>query len=173
VNLDQEIVFTERQKFSQWWIWALLPGINMIFFFGLTKQLIFGEQFGNNPLSNTGLGLLSIGFLAFTFLFYKMGLYTKIDKHGIYFKFTPFHVAFRFYPWEKITGIQVTKYKAFKEYGGWGIRGGRNGMAYTISGDTGIEIELQKNKKILIGTRKPEEVKKLVKKLSPSCFPGD
>ena len=168
--MDQEIVFTERQKFDQWWLWLILAVINGIFLFGLIKQLIFGQQFGNNPLSNTGLALLSLGFLAFTFLFYRLGLYTKIDKHGIYFRFIPFHSAFRFHPWEKITRMQITTFNAFKDYGGWGIRGGRNGIAYTVSGHTGIDIELINDKKILIGTRKPEEVKKIIKKLSPASI---
>ncbi len=140
--MDQEIIFTERQKFNQWWLWLILAGIDGIFLFGLIKQLIFGQQFGNNPLSNTGLALLTLGFLAFTFLFYRFGLYTKIDKHGIYFRFIPFHASFTFYPWEKITGMQISTYNPFKDYGGWGIRGGRNGIAYTVSGNTGIDIEL-------------------------------
>ena len=170
--MDKEVVFTERQKFNQWWLWLILAGINGIFLFGLIKQLIFGQPFGNNPLSNIGLALLSIGFLVFTFLFYTLGLYTKIDKHGIYFRFIPFHNAFRFHPWEKITLIQVTTYNAFKDYGGWGIRGGRKGIAYTVSGNTGIDIELSNDKKILIGTRKPEEVKEIMKKLSPATLTG-
>jgi hypothetical protein len=165
--MDQEIVFTERQKFNQWWLWLILGCINGIFLFGLVKQLIFGLQFGNNPLSNAGLILLTLAFIAFTFFFYKMGLYTKIDKHGIYFRFIPFHTAFKFYPWEKISNIKVCRYKALSDYGGWGIRGGRNGTAYTVSGDTGIEIELHTSDKILIGTRKPEEVKKIIEVLSP------
>lgn len=170
--MDQEIVFTERQKFNQWWLWLILVGINMIFLFGLLKQLILGQQFGNNPLSNTGLALLSLGFLAFTLLFYKLGLYTKIDKHGIYFRFIPFHNAFQFHPWGKITRIQITTFNGLKDYGGWGIRGGRNGIAYTVSGNTGIDIELINDKKILIGTRKAKEVNEIIKKLSPASFTG-
>jgi hypothetical protein len=101
-----------------------------------------------------------------------VGLYTKIDKHGIYFRFIPFHASFTFYPWEKITGMQITTYNPIKDYGGWGIRGGRKGIAYSVSGNTGIDIELINDKKILIGTRKPEEVKEIIKKLSPSSIPG-
>ena len=48
--MDQEIIFTERQKFNQWWLWLILAVINGIFLFGLIKQLIFGQQFGENPL---------------------------------------------------------------------------------------------------------------------------
>ena len=168
--MKQDIVFTERQKFSQWWIWLVLIGINGIFFSGLVKQLIFNQPFGNNPLSNAGLVMLSIGFLAFTFLFYMMGLYTKIDVHGIYFRFIPFHSNFTFYPWEKISSISICQYKAIKEYGGWGIRGGKKGMAYNVSGNTGIEIELSNKQKILIGTRKSAEIKNILKELAPALL---
>lgn len=168
--MEKEFEFTEKQKFTQWWIWVILLGINGIFFSGLIKQLIFGQKFGNNPMSNAGLVLFALGFLAFTILFFVMGLYTKIDNHGIYSRFIPFDTAFKFYPWEKITSIQICKYKALKEYGGWGIRGGRNGMAYTVTGNKGFVIELSNNKKILIGTRKPEEVMQVLQKLAPSSI---
>ena len=52
------LFFKENQKFTQWWLWALLIGVVLIPIYGIYKQIIIGEQFGNNPLSNYGLILL-------------------------------------------------------------------------------------------------------------------
>jgi len=60
----------------------------------------------------------------------------------------------------------VRKYSPIGEYGGWGYRvaGKRSGVAYNISGNMGIQIELKNGKKILLGTRKPEEAKEALRK---------
>ena len=54
------------------------------------------------------------------------------------------------------------------EYGGWGIRtiSLKKNIAYTISGDKGLQIELKDGKKILLGTQNPEEVEKIVSQIT-------
>ena len=46
------------------------------------------------------------------------------------------------------------------EYGGWGLRLGLfgNGKAFNVSGDKGLQLEFTDNKKLLIGTNRPEEL---------------
>ncbi|MBL0144456.1 MAG: hypothetical protein IPP48_00460 [Chitinophagaceae bacterium] len=63
-----DILFTEKQRFNQWWAWAIVIGINLIFLFGLVKQVFLGAQFGNNPLSN-------IGIILFLPVFYYLPFY--------------------------------------------------------------------------------------------------
>jgi hypothetical protein len=54
--------------------------------------------------------------------------------------------------------LEVKSYNPLSEYGGWGIRFGKNGMAYTVKGDKGIDISLDPETHLLIGTSKPDEV---------------
>ncbi|MGL4363824.1 MAG: hypothetical protein ACRCSB_01305 [Bacteroidales bacterium] len=46
--MDNEIFFTERQRFKQWWLWLILFGVNGFFLFGTFKQVFGGQQFGTS-----------------------------------------------------------------------------------------------------------------------------
>ena len=163
--MDNEILFTESQKFKQWWLWVLLIGINGILIFVLYQQIICGKQFGDKPMSDTGFlrvfGLISS--LTLLFLFFR--LETIIKKDGIYVRFFPIHIAFRKYTWEKIDKAFVRKYNPITEYGGWGLRYGLfgKGKALNVSGNKGLQLVFHDNSQLLIGTNKPEELAQALK----------
>jgi hypothetical protein len=165
--MDNEILFTESQKFKQWWLWMILLGINGLFLFGVYKQVIGGQQFGDKPISNTGL-LITTGLtLLLTFLFINFRLDTIIKKDGIYVRFFPFHMTFKHYNWNSLTKSFVRQYSAISEYGGWGLRLGLfgKGAAYNVSGNKGLQLEFNNNKKLLIGTNKPDELTEALNKI--------
>lgn len=160
--MNNEILFTERQRFKQWLLWLILLGINGIFLFGVFKQIIGGQQFGNKPMSNAGL-LIATGLtIILTILFVNIRLDTTIKKDGIYVRFYPFHIKFKHYTWDRLTKSFVRQYSPLTEYGGWGLRIGLfgKGKAYNVSGDKGLQLEFIDNKKLLIGTNKPDELRK-------------
>lgn len=72
-----------------------------------------------------------------------------------------------------IIRYEIISYKAILEYGGRGYRkrlgkflGKRNSdIAYTVRGKLGLQLFLTDGQKILIGTHKPESVKRAMKKL--------
>ena len=71
-----------------------------------------------------------------------------------------------------IEKYEVRKYNAFREYGGYGIKGrkpGRRfrgkGYAYNISGNTGLQLYLKDGKKVLIGTQRGEAIKYAMDKM--------
>lgn len=158
--MKNEILFTESQRLTQWWIWLILLGINGLFLFGVFKQIIGGQQFGDKPMSNEGL-LISTGLImALTLLFLNFRLDTTIKQDGIYVRFFPFHIKVKYYTWDSIKKSYVRQYSALAEYGGWGLRLGLfgNGKAYNLSGYNGLQLEFTDNKKLLIGTNKPDEL---------------
>jgi hypothetical protein len=158
--MDNEILFSERQRFKQWWVWMILIGINALFLFGVYKQVINGQQFGDKPMSDTGL-LLTTGLtVLITMLFASFRLDTIIKRDGIYVRFFPFHLSFKKYAWNTISKSFVRQYAAISEYGGWGIRFNLfgNGKAYNVSGNKGLQLEFNTNEKLLIGTCKPAEL---------------
>ena len=53
--MGEEILFSERQEFKQWWLWIILVAINGITILGVYKQLIAGQTFVDYPMSNIGL----------------------------------------------------------------------------------------------------------------------
>ena len=158
--MNNEIIFTESQKFKQWWIWLILLGVNGLFLFGVCKQVIYGQQFGDKPMGDIGLLILTGLTIALTLVFTQLRLYTKISKGGIYVRFFPFHLKYKHYDWDKLTKSYVRQYSPLTEYGGWGLRLGLfgEGMAYNVSGNKGLQLEFIDNKKLLIGTNKPEEL---------------
>lgn len=165
--MDNEVLFSERQKFKQWWLWLILFGINGLFLFGVFKQVIGGQHFGNKPMSNTGL-LIATGLtILLTLLFINFHLDTQIKKDGIYVRFFPFHIKFKHYAWDGLTKSYVRQYSAITEYGGWGLRLGLlgKGTAYNVSGSKGLQLEFKTNKKLLIGTNKADELTATLNKI--------
>lgn len=165
--MEDEVLFKEKQRFKQWWLWLILLGFNGLFLFGVFKQVIGGQQFGDKPMSNTGL-LIATGLtILLTLLFVNFRLDTVIKKDGIYVRFFPFHIKFKHYTWNNITKSFVRQYSPLTEYGGWGLRLGLfgKGTAFSVSGNKGLQLEFTDNKKLLIGTNKPDELTETLKKI--------
>lgn len=158
--MNNEILFTEQQKFKQWWLWTILIGLNGLLLFGVFQQVINGQSFGTKPASDTGL-LIAAGLIfLLTILFLILRLDTIIKKDGIYVRFFPFHIRFKHYSWDTLTKVYVRSYSAISEYGGWGLRGGLfgKGTAYNVSGDKGLQLEFDSKRNLLIGTKKADEL---------------
>jgi hypothetical protein len=165
--MEDKVLFTERQRFNQWWLWLILLGVNGLFLFGAFKQVIGGQQFGDKPMSNAGL-LITTGLtILLTLLFLNFRLDTVIKKDGIYVRFFPFHIKFKYYTWNSLTKSFVRQYSPLTEYGGWGLRLGLfgKGTAFNVSGNKGLQLEFTTNKKLLIGTNKPEELTETLNKI--------
>ena len=66
---SSNFVFKEQQRFTQWWLWTLLSIIMLTFLIGIYNQLILGEPYGTNPVSNIGLILLVLFFFGIILFF--------------------------------------------------------------------------------------------------------
>jgi len=165
--MSNNILFLEKQKFRQWWLWLILLGTNGLFLSGVFKQVVGGQQFGNEPLSNAGL-LITAGLnIILTILFVSLRLDTTIKQDGIYVRLFPFHLKYRHYTWDKLAKSYIRQYSPLSEYGGWGLRLGLfgKGTAFNVSGNKGLQLVFTNNKKLLIGTNKPEELEKTLSKI--------
>jgi len=84
----KRILFKEEQRFKQPWIWLIFIPVAaspvFIFGYGMNKQLIHGEPFGDKPMSDTGLIIVGafviLLMIAITALFLYMKLITEVDK---------------------------------------------------------------------------------------------
>lgn len=155
-------LFTEKQRFTQWWIWLLIISTCFVPFIGIYKQFINGEPFGNNLMSNNSLILATVVSLSIIVLFLLMRLETKNTKEGISFKFFPF--VKRNYSYDEIETYKVINYGFV---GGWGIRFTmKYGTVYNTKGTKGLFIKLKNGKTMVIGTQKPQELEKVVELLN-------
>lgn len=165
------IQFEEEQKFTQLWILALLVIPVVVAIWGFIQQVVMGIPFGNNPAPDWGLVLILVFVVALAGLFFILKLKTLINKEGISYWFFPFQLRFKTITWDKVDKVYVRKYSPIGEYGGWGIRYGKNGKALNTSGNKGMQIEFSNGKKLLIGTQKPEELQKILYQLGVSSIP--
>jgi hypothetical protein len=151
-------LFKEKQRFTQWWLWLILIPIGVLPVVGIFQQLILGEEFGDNPMSNFGLILFAVFVFALLGLFLMMRLKTEIDQNEIRMSFIPF-VKKRI-KWTEIKKAEVVNYGFV---GGWGIRLSiEYGTVYNIKGNMGLAIELRNGKRFVIGTQREEELRKIV-----------
>lgn len=152
------LLFNEKQRFTQWWLWLLLLGITLLPTIGIYQQIYQGQPYGNNPMSDTGLILFFIFMLIFLLFFRSMHLSTKINRQKIEIKFFPF--LSRSFRWKDIKSATIVDYGFV---GGWGIRlGTKYGTIYNVKGKMGLAFELQNGKKYCIGTQQAAELKNLI-----------
>jgi len=169
------VLFNEKQKFRQWWIWTALLAMAGLIIFGIYKQLALKEPFGNNPASDTGIIMVSFLLSLLILLFFFTELETEITENAVAYKFFPFVLKKVHLPWSDIEKAFIRKYRPISEYGGWGYRLGLfgYGRALNISGNMGLQLVKKNGKKLLIGTSKPDEVEKVILKLQEKKIIND
>lgn len=64
---------------------------------------------------------------------------------------------------QDIVGLEVKHYRPLIDYGGWGVRIGPAGWAYTTGGDVGVKLRLRKGLPVLIGSRHPEDLEAAIR----------
>jgi len=166
--MEKEILFSEKQRFTQWWLWIILLGVNASFFWGAYQQLILNIPFGDKPMSDVGVIITLVLVVGSFLLFLFFRLETTIKKEGVYVRFFPIHFKPKFFAWENISKSYVREYSPIMEYGGWGLRMGwfGKGKAYSVSGNKGLQLEFSNEKKLLIGTNCSEQLTEALIKIN-------
>ncbi len=164
---ETNIIFKEEQRFRQKWLWYLILLSFVITFamvgYGIAIHLGTVHTGVKKPepvgvLAVTGI-IEVIAALAVFGLFYATRLLTEVRTDGLYVRFVPFHFSYRRIGFDTLKTYAVRTYSPIGEYGGWGIRWSwRNGWAYNVSGNRGVQLELVGGKKILIGSQRPGEL---------------
>lgn len=154
----ENILFREQQTFRQTWIWLLLLGALGALTWGVIQQVILGDPWGDNPAPDWVL-LLTWGLMVLlNWMMAVARLEVRISTERIRFRFYPFHRRRREIFWEEVEAAAPRTYSPIREYGGWGLRWGRNGKAFNVAGRHGLQLELTEGRRLLIGTQKPEEL---------------
>ncbi|MFC1477379.1 DUF6141 family protein [candidate division KSB1 bacterium] len=156
-NLNTTVIMREVQYFRQVWmlLLCLIPSAFVLYM--AVQQLVFKHPMGNNPASDTVMVILAVvfGILLPVFIL-STHLTTEVRQDGLYIRFFPFHVRTKKISLEDIALCEAVTYRPIRDYGGYGIRYGRKGKAYNVSGSRGIRIEYAGGKKLLIGSQDPE-----------------
>lgn len=171
--MNNKILFQEKQKFTQWWLWLFLLCISLFsgykiftenFKYIVTENLNHGEgiqvlketHVSYNPWALIPL-LILISILT---LFYLLQLESTITKEGISVRYFPF--LKRTFKWSDIETAEVIKYS----FVGYGIRfSTKYGTIFNVKGNQGLVFTLKSEKKYIIGTQKSEELQRVVKEI--------
>jgi len=148
-------LFTEKQRFNQWWLWLLLVVSSA------TPIIIMYKEYTNETVSSNNLWALIIIFLVII-LFAVLRMKTVVTKENIRLIHFPF-------VWKTInlSDIETMKVINYGFVGGWGIRFWISyGTVYNVRGNKGLHLKLKNGKQLVIGTQQPQELEKVVAQLN-------
>ncbi len=155
----ESVVYAEEQRFRQIWILILVGFIAMLAWYSFLLQIVLGEPFGTNPAPDIlVLALLVLFGILFPVWFLVMRLEVQVTRTDLRFRLFPLHLQWREFPLATMVKAEAVTYRPIREYGGWGIRIGRKGKAYNISGNRGVQVTLEGGRSFLLGSLQPEKL---------------
>jgi len=165
--MNSSLLFREDQSFRSPLLWIPLIGVTALccgtIAWMVSRQVIQDIPFGDDAMSNGKMLALGSFIIALNGLFLvfmaSLKLQTEVTTAGLFIRFRPVHRRTRLIDLSGVTAVTAVEYRPAMEYGGWGIRYGRNGQAYNVTGNLGVRIDYENGCHLLIGTRYPEELK--------------
>ena len=159
------MAFREEQKMlNSWLVLPIVVLVAGVAWWGFVEQVVLGNQWGNNPGPDWVLWLMLVLF-GIGFPVFFMSLRLIVEVHGDYLSihFTPFtrrKIAF-----ENIEDAKTRSYHPIREYGGWGVKGwSHRKMAYSVSGNQGVDLQLRDGTSVMIGSREPKRLERALEK---------
>ena len=163
---EDNALYREIQYFNQPWlrIIIILPAAAVLasFVFTLSHDTPIGNM---GTVQDDWANWLFIFVVTFTFpvIFFSSKLVIEVTKEGIRYRFYPFHIHWHRLLWNDIQTADARVYRPIREYGGWGIRFGRYGKAYNVSGNEGVLVTLTKGETIMFGSRQMNDFEVAIK----------
>jgi hypothetical protein len=154
--LSDTALFSESQRFISR---GLSLGLLVIALGVAVYALTMGEL---RPARVAGVtaGVLGVGL----FYFLELSVTVYVDRIGI--RFTPlFRKSIAL---SDVRRCVTRSYRPLLDYGGWGIRRGRRGWAYTVSGKWGVDLVLADGRSLLIGSQRAEELSAAIRQHAPA-----
>jgi hypothetical protein len=169
-----EPIYSERQRFHPQdgillaVLWLVILTSPTFFLWAIVQQIVMDSPVGNNPANDFVLIVLALIFgIGLPLFMYTMGLDTQVRESGIFVRFWPFHRKWVVFGFDSIQKAEASIYSPLKDYGGWGIRYGRKGKAYNVSGNKGVLLTLKDGKNVLIGSKNHEVLCSAITEILP------
>ena len=161
--MKPKILFEEKQSFVGTWIWYLILIIAAL---SIGGAIVGSFMITKEAEGTIGLSIAAIVTIALVVLFYRSRLSVVIDNESIRYRYPPFVNTENVIQKNDLNDLYTRSYNSLIEYGGWGYRYSlKNGRVLNIVGGEGLQIIGKNDKKILIGTQKPDQLKYAVRKL--------
>jgi di/tricarboxylate transporter len=150
--------FYEEQRFRKPILLVLIFFLVAMSWYAFFQQIISKKPFGDNPAPDAVVwGLWIVFGIVFPVFFLAMKLTTEVRQDAVHIRFVPGHR--RVIRMEEIKSVEVREYRPVRDYGGWGIRySAKQGLAYNVSGNKGVQLELTSGKRVLIGSQQSDRL---------------
>ncbi|MEO0743990.1 MAG: hypothetical protein AAFY49_01455 [Pseudomonadota bacterium] len=142
----ENVLFEETQRLSPLIILAIVAAVLVVF------GLVYWRTGG--ALSRPVWMLLggTAVFLAALVAMSRMQTEVTADSVDI----SMFYLISESIPHGQIAEHQVLEYRPLREFGGWGLRYGSSGRAYSMSGSEGVRLVLDDGSQITLGSQNAE-----------------
>ena len=142
----ENVLFEETQRLSPLIILAIVAAVLVVF--GLVYWRTGGAL--SRPIWML-LGGTAV-FLAALVAMSRMQTEVTADSVDI----SMFYLISESIPHGQIAEHQVLEYRPLREFGGWGLRYGPSGRAYSMSGSEGVRLVLDDGSQVTLGSQNAE-----------------
>ena len=153
-------IFRETQWLvrAHWWLAALIAVAPIVGWWALVQQVILHRPFGNHPGPDWVVWLMwAVCGLAMPVLLFAARMTIRVTGNGL--RVTYFPLLARTLPFSAIKSCEPVEYHPLRDFGGWGIHSSaRFGLAYTVGGNQGVELELADGKRMMLGSQRSMEL---------------
>jgi hypothetical protein len=156
------VVYREEQNFD-WWVYALVAVIELLAWISAAwfwQRTVHAAAAATHPWA-IGLQLGAVVGLVLPAalvvgLLHMTTAVTPTDLQ-VWFGWVPTYR--RVVPVGTIQHLEVVRYRPLADYGGWGVRAGRDGeRVLNARGDRGVRLDLSDGTRLLIGSQHPEDL---------------
>jgi hypothetical protein len=151
-------VYREEQNFG-WWVYAVVSAIMLLGLALLAGPFIGGSGVpaGGSRVQSAFLGVCVGMILPPVLVLGVLRMTTEVAPGSVRVWFGWVPTYRRLIDLSAVVRIEVVQYRPFRDYGGWGIRIGRDGeRVLNARGDRGVRLFFSDQQKLLIGSQKPE-----------------
>ena len=150
-----EIIYQEKSSMKLW-AFILIPILSVVVL--LDVLINNSPKFTQDPEAQWTIIIPILVFL----LLYFIQLEWKFTESDFRYRFFPFIIKERIIQYSDIQNMSVMKINPLLEFGGWGLRRGKLGKAYTTDGNLIIHIELESGQKLNFTVKNNIEVERVI-----------
>jgi hypothetical protein len=153
--------YTESQNPS--WCFLLCHGITLFSIIMILALILLTPQI----VSTIGMGIIIVVAILVILLcellpLLVVGFFIEVNDQYLTIRMGTFRLQILRLELKNIQSVETVSFRPIRDFGGWGIRMGNNGLAYFMSGTEGVQITITNKQKYIIGSDIPDRLAKVV-----------